>query len=195
MKDRRGLNLWIDAAEGISWRSVKDLTFYNIVGEQRPNGTWKSVVNRSLRYSMTKPEDRIADCGPANVANGYSRIINPEHYEWVSDPACELPQWIELRFKKETEIHSVSAAFDTDLTNPGTCWHPESKRECDPHCAKDYTVEVLSRGNWTCVADVKGNFMRKRTHDFAKMPAEGVRITVLTTWGDRSARIMEIRAE
>ena len=41
----------------------------------------------------------------------------------------------------------------------------------------------------------KDNFMRKRTHNFEPIKAEKIRVTALATWGDPSARIMEIRAE
>jgi hypothetical protein len=36
--------------------------------------------------------------------------------------------------------------------------------------------------------------MRKRTHRFDRVTAEKLRVTVTETWGDPSARIMEIRA-
>ncbi len=195
MMDRRQMQLWIDPAEGISWQEATHQTFYQIAGYQRPDGTWKNSAHVSMRASFKKPEEVPANCGPENTVNGYSRIISAENYEWVSDPACEMPQWIEVRFPKETDISSVSLAFDTDLTNPGTYWHAESKKQGDPRCVKDYAVEVFSKGNWVRIADEKGNFRRKRTHTFDEMPAEKIRLTVFATWGDKSARVMEIRAE
>ena len=138
--------------------------------------------------------EKLADCSPANVINGHSRIRSAEEYEWVSDPAQELPQWIELEFAAPAEIDTVSAVFDTDMTNPGTCWHPASKGDGVPLCVKDYTVEVFADGAWKSVAEVEGNFMRKRTHTFEKVTAEKIRLTVKATWGDKSARVQEIRA-
>lgn len=84
--------------------------------------------------------------------------------------------------------------FDTDMTNPGTCWHPECKGLGVATCVKDYTVEIYCGGKWIPVAEVTENFMRKRTHSFPKISAEKIRIRVNSTWGDPSARIMEVRA-
>jgi hypothetical protein len=36
--------------------------------------------------------------------------------------------------------------------------------------------------------------MRKRIHRFEMLTVEKIRVNVLATWGDRSARIVEIRA-
>lgn len=192
--DRRYIRVWLDAAEGISWRGVKDLPFFSRSGVMNEKGKWNGVANYSYRYSLKEPVERLADCSPENVINGYSRIIDAEHYQWVSDPGQELPQWIELEFEKPAEINSVSIVFDTDMTNPGTCWHPASKAEGVPLCVKDYEVEVYADGAWRRVAEEEGNFMRKRTHGFETVRAEKIRVTVKATWGDRSARIQEIRA-
>jgi hypothetical protein len=134
----------------------------------------------------------LADCGPENVINGHSRILSAKEYEWVSDPAESLPQWLELKFREATEINSVSLVFDTDMTNPGTCTgmkYPEVET-----CVKDYTVEIFDGAEWQTVAEVAGNFMRKRTHTFGVVKAERIRITVTATCGDPSARITEVRA-
>ena len=158
------------------------------------NGEFVIEAVKSYRHSTFEPHDKVANCAPENAINGYSRIVSAEEYEWVSDPAQALPQWLALDFAEPTAINSVSLAFNTDLTNPGTCWHPESKAEGVPVCVKDYAVEVFADGEWRTVADVEGNFQRKRTHGFAAVTAEKIRVTVKATWGDKSARIQEIRA-
>ena len=63
-----------------------------------------------------------------------------------------------------------------------------------PVCVKDYSIEISVGGKWIEIAKVEGNFMRKRIHRFAPLTAERIRVNVFSTWGDRSARIMEIRA-
>ena len=126
------------------------------------------------------------------MINGISRIRTPETYAWVSDPKEALPQWICLDLKAPTEINSVSVVFDTDLTNPGTCWGIKIPNV--PLCVKDYEVEVYADGAWKRIASVEGNFMRKRIHTFETLTAERIRVNVLATWGSPSARILEIRA-
>ena len=44
------------------------------------------------------------------------------------------------------------------------------------------------------MAEVADNFMRKRIHNFDAVTAEKIRVTVTATNGDRSARIIEVRA-
>ena len=78
------------------------------------------------------------------------------------------------------------------MTNPGTAWGIKIPRV--PTCVKDYTVEVFANGDWQKIADIKDNFMRKRIHNFSVLMVEKIRVNVLSTWGDKSARIMEIRA-
>lgn len=191
--DKEILRIWLDPAEGVSWRKVTDLSFHWKAGYwSDEDGRWVLRGDTSYRFARQKPVEVPANCAPENVINGYGRILDAERYEWVSDPAQKLPQSIELTFQKAANIDTVSVVFDTDLSNPGTCWvirYPEV-----PVCVKDYTVEVFDGKTWHKVADEKGNFMRKRNHSFPAMAVEKIRVTALETWGDPSARIMEIRA-
>jgi len=188
------VRVWLEKAEGISWQTAKNRSFFEQAGVRKPDGRWVLTPNWSFRCTNIPPVEELADCGAHNVINGFSRIVDATHYEWVSDPAQQLPQWIEVDFKKQAPMNSVSVVFDTDLTNPGTCWHKESKGPGVPCCVKDYAVEVFDGTAWIPVAKVQGNFMRKRTHAFETVNAEKLRITVNETWGDPSARIMEVRA-
>jgi len=185
--------VWIDPAEDISMQIINGLNMYYRYGEQLSDGTWQVKSGKSYFIQAAKPETVLANCGPEAVCNGYNRIVDEQNYEWVSDPAQTMPQWINLDLQTPTVIRSVSVVFDTDLSNPIVSW--SSKKPNPARCIKDYTVEVFADGKWTTVAAVTDNFMRKRTHSFAPVKAEKIRVTVERTWGDPSARIMEIRAE
>ncbi len=197
VKNRRSygsiIQLQLDPAEGIWWRSFENLSFYCMRAERQSDGSWKETGSKGYAAFAGDPEFKPADASPENVINGYSRIVDPEHFEWVSDPSESLPQWIELTFRNPERIRSVRVVFDTDLSNPGTCW--TSKRPAVPETVRDYDVEVFTGTEWVKTATVKGNFMRKRTHTFEPLKAEKIRITVQATNGDPSVRIMEIRAE
>ena len=192
-KDKRFVRLWLEPVDGIFWRSVKNVSFHFQTGVKDENDEWVMKSTECFRISREEPVEELANCGPENVINGLSRIVDAEHYEWVSDPVQELPQWIELEFEDPTDINSVSVVFDTDLSNPATCWG--LKYPGVSSCVKDYEIEVYNGESWSKVAHVEGNFMRKRTHSFDAVKAEKVKVTVFGTWGDRSARIMEVRAE
>lgn len=186
------LQLWIEKTEGISWRSTDKLSNYRKAGVRDAEGKWKWTQGISLEYSLKIPNDIIADCSPENVINGHSRILSEKDYEWVSDPKETMPQWLELKLQKPTEINTVSLVFNTDMTNPGTYWG--KKYPMVSTCVKDYNVEVYNGEQWIKVADVKDNFMRKRNHSFDAMTVEKIRVNVLATGGDASARITEVRA-
>lgn len=186
------LEFWIEPAKGISWRYLTNLSFYNICGKRSEDGQWRRWACANFAIAVYEPTEDLADCSPENVINGISRIRTPDEYEWVSDPAEALPQWIALELDAPTDINSVSVVFDTDMTNPGTCWGIKIPEV--PTCVKDYEIEVFANGEWQKVASVEGNFMRKRIHNFETLKAEKIRVNVLSTWGDKSARIMEIRA-
>jgi len=186
------VKVWIEPAKGISWRIIDGLNMYYRYGEQTPDGQWKTRSGKSYFVQRNTPEIVMANCGPENVNNGYNRIVDAQNYEWVSDPAQSLPQWVALTFGEKTAINSVSVVFDTDLANPVVSW--SGKRPNPAKCVKDYTVEVFDGESWITVADVQDNFLRKRTHTFEPVQAEKLRITAKETWGDPSARIMEVRA-
>ena len=190
--DKSIVRLWADPAEGVSWREVTDLSFSWKAGWKDPQGRWVMYGDRSYRFNRTKPEEVLANCAPENVINGYSRILDAERYEWVSDSAQKLPQSIELTFRQPAVIDTVSVVFDTDLSNPGTCW--VIRYPVVPKCVKDYEIEVYDGNCWHTVAREKENFMRKRNHSFTPKQVERIRVTAYETWGDPSARIMEIRA-
>ena len=139
-----------------------------------------------------EPVEEIANCSPANVINGHSRILDAQRYEWVSDPKAALPQWLQLDFQEPAAINRIDLVFDTDMTNPGTCWGIKIPHV--PVCVKDYTVEVFDGRSWLQIADIRDNFMRKRVHTFPEFTVERIRVTVKETWGDPSARITEVRA-
>lgn len=190
--ERFSMLLWLDPADGISWRSLEKLSYHTASGIMTADG--RKIMDAGWGYCICvdEPVEILANCSAENVTNGYSRIIDANLYEWVSDPKQELPQWLMLTFKQPAVINTVSVVFDTDLTNPGTCIG--EKMPGVPVCVKDYSVEIFDGIQWNTVAEVQGNFMRKQTHCFTKITTQKIRINVNSTWGDRSARITEVRA-
>ncbi|MBE6596854.1 MAG: FAD-dependent oxidoreductase [Ruminococcaceae bacterium] len=186
------IRIELDEAEGISWRSITNGTMYQSAGEKDADGNWRMKLYVSMCASVSEPYEPAANCAPENVVNGYNRIVDSERYEWVSDPEQELPQWIEVELSEPREIKNVNVCFDTDLVNPGVAWGIKIAEA--PKCVKDYTVEIFDGKSWRKIADEKDNIFRKRTHSFEPMNAEKIKVTALATWGDRSARIMEISA-
>jgi hypothetical protein len=125
--------------------------------------------------------------GPQNVLTGVSRPTSGKINAWVSDPGKPLPQWIQFDFLQEQIIGSVQITFDTNLSIP------RPNRQRDPLTVSDYEIQVRLGNQWNSVATTNGNYQRLRRHSFPKIAADAVRITVLKTNGDPSARIFGVR--
>jgi hypothetical protein len=126
--------------------------------------------------------------GPENVISGVAR---PECWTnlWMSDPLRQLPQWLELDFGRPVTFDTVCLTFDTYLSNrrvQRTPWR-------NPECVRDYELSVWRDDGWTTLLRVEGNFHRRRVHRLGTTMADRLRVTVLATNGDRSARIYEMR--
>lgn len=93
-----------------------------------------------------------------------------------------------LTFGKPASVGEVRLAFDSDLTPL------RIKERMPPVLVKAYAVEGLADGRWIPLADERVNFLRHRVHRFPARVLTAIRVRVDATWGDRSARIFEIRA-
>jgi len=124
--------------------------------------------------------------GPENVTGGMSRAESWTEL-WASDPQEPLPQWIELELERPARLSRVELTFDTNIDRL-VDFGPT------PECARDYEVEVRLGSAWRKVAEVRGNYQRKRRHDFAPADSDALRITVRATNGAPDARIFEVRA-
>jgi len=141
----------------------------------------------ALGCTITPPP---APCGAANVNNGFAW---PEAMPnlWASHPAQPLPQWLELRFERPTELGRVLISFDTQL-GQRISQMPEFWRA--PECAKHWRLLIESDGRWIAVHEETDNHQRRRTVRFEPRRSAALRVEVLATHGAPSARIYDIRA-
>ncbi len=135
----------------------------------------------------------------ANVIDGVTRGVGPATHRWISDPQQKMPQWIELRFRKPARIREVHLTFDTALNRSMTLTlsdHQNAKmiRHAQPETVRDYELQILDKGGAKTVAQVTGNYLRKKLHRFDPVTASGLRLNINATNGDASARVFEIRA-
>lgn len=180
----------LEPAEGLSWQSLACTCFEKWSGRRLNAYRWEADSKRSFAAEFFPEELPLADCSPESVARGASRIVSETEYGWVSDPSEPLPQSITLSWDGEQELHQVQLIFDTDLINPAYSYVtlPIVKRT-----VSDYRVEVSTADGWKTVAEVTDNFLRRNTLSFPAVQSDALRVTVLKTCGDPSARIFEIR--
>jgi len=148
---------------------------------------WRFEQNATLRHYLSDdPQEPIADCTPASVASGVSRPLSEDNYGWVSDPAQPLPQQIDLTYKTPIDVAMIQITFDTDLKNP---LYSYQSLPVVRELVKDY--DVLTDNS--VAVEVRGNQHRLNRHYINARDVKTVSVRVLSTWGDPSARIFEIR--
>ena len=178
--------------EGISWYQKK---------KHVPTGTrsvrWDPQSNNWIPLTgfclvRTCPESK--PYGGDNVISGTAR---PERWTnlWISDSSLEFPQYIELEFRQMETVRSVHLTFDTDLNK--NIYLPEPwgafGAGAMPCCAKDYDISFWRNGCWKTLCEERGNYQRHRVYHFPEICTSKIRVTILATNGDASARIYEMR--
>ena len=145
-----------------------------------------------------KASSETPDGKAVQVSDGINRDIGDgTTHQWRAAMA-QGPQWIELKLKKVAPIDKVHLTFDTGLhrqlrLSGSDAVMKVQVRGPQPETVKDYTIELLKGKNILKSIEIKGNYLRKRIHEFEGILADRIRVTVLETNGDTLARIFEIR--
>ena len=189
--EARYLWLWAEKCDGVFWHTYKSAALDHTRSEREDRKQkFENIRNETHCVLLSKPEILKANCSPENVINGYSRIKDAKDYMWVSSEKESLPQWLELSFDSEKEISGIYLTFDSDMTNPSVL-RPVYN---DPiQLVTGYNVEVLSGEQWVKVAQVEDNILRRRIHHFESIKTKKVRVNVLASNDNKTARIIEVR--
>lgn len=147
---------------------------------------WRQLTASSLALRIT-PQPR--PYGGANINNGHAWVESMPNL-WISDPAQALPQHCELLFKKDTTFSRVEISFDTHLGRHTQGAEGFSRA---PECPKDWRLHARVAGRWVVVHVASDHFQRKCVVNFSPVTADALRLEVLSTNGDPSARVYELR--
>jgi hypothetical protein len=133
------------------------------------------------------------DSHPYESENILSGVSRPEEWTniWVSNPEQKLPAWVKLVFEHPKHFNTIHLTFDTNL-NLAHMSVPGLYRA--PTCVRHYRLwGTATDGNSVLLDECIDNFQRKRIHKFPRRPYESVKLELLDTNGDRSARLYEMR--
>jgi hypothetical protein len=133
-----------------------------------------------------------------NIKNGHTRNIGENINYWESG-TLHNGQFIKADFKKEAEVREVQLRFDSNLTReirPSmSYWATNSQvRGVPGELVKDYTIELINKGEIVALKEVTGNYHRLNKLFFDSITADSIRITVTATNGWSTARIFDIKA-
>ena len=186
-KTTRGLyRINVHPCEGISWSLSTPLPG---VASLYKHKEWRRWANSKDALAL-RLDPLSFPFEPENVINGVAR---PERWTniWISDPKEPFPQSLTLDLGEEVEVSSVYLTFDTFLMVDYWGFTP---LEPIKECVSDYSIEVTDGDNWKTVLEVKGNYQRRRIHKLKPPVATSkLKVVVLNTQGDKSARIYEVK--
>lgn len=157
-----------------------------VTAASQPSGArWRPYTGgRSLVMRITPGSKPFA---AQNVVRGTNR---PDHWTniWISDANRGVPAWIELRWPRRISFNRVEIAFDTNANRRVTL--PLFRY---PECVKDYRLDIGDGTSWIQVAEVEGNYERRRVHRIERVKTDRLRLNVLATNGVPNARVYEVR--
>jgi len=119
------------------------------------------------------------------VLNGVNRAVQVPNC-WISDPSQSLPQSLTLDFVKPVRLGTIQLTFDTDLD-------ARIPPRFSARAVRDYRLWATLNGQERLIVEEAGNYHRRRVHSGDGGLADRVRLEVLATQGDASARIFELR--
>ena len=135
----------------------------------------------------------------SSVINGYSRNIDDDVNEWISDGIRKEGEILTLKLEKLSTINQVRITFDPDLSEERCISVSKAFLEKEPlgpakDLVKDYSVKVLLENKVVFEKKYEGNYQRHCITDLDE-PTVGdeIEITVFSTNGAKDAKIFEVR--
>lgn len=192
------------AIQAIQQRLLRDDAYLIGVCNQDPHDR--------ARLATVSASSALPAGAPANVLSGQTRAVHgalgappqrahPGTHRWMSDPAQGMPAWLELAWDRPIQLGTVELIFDTGMHRPLTLSHSDGFLERmvwgqpQPETVRDYRIEGRVAGRWQPLAEISGNYQRRRVHEVSpEAGVDALRITVTATNGLDHARICEVRA-
>jgi hypothetical protein len=157
----------------------------------RPSISWQDLKAVHHRWNMCLKIDPVQN--PYEGKNMLSGVTRSDYWSniWISHPESSLPQSAVLEFDKSISFNTIYLTFDTNLGLFPNLHMPtwSAPRET----VRDYRLLYENQGEWKEIGTFRHNYLRRRIHNVNRTTADKIKIEVLSTWGDPSARIFEIR--
>jgi hypothetical protein len=182
----------VGAEPGISWQMFSEkeggaslIPAGASAADMPGSSRWRPLTGGRLFCMRAFPEQRPYTA--QNVIRGTNR---PDRWTnlFASDPARDLPAWIELKWPRLIRFNQVQLTFDTDVNRRARL--PMFRY---PDCVKRYEIAIPRGSSWVPVVHEPDNYFRHRVHRFPTVEADRLRVTIHETNGARSARIYEAR--
>ena len=150
------------------------------------------------RFAKVSATSQKPGCPASNVINGYSRNIDDDVNEWISDGIDEKGEILTLKLKEKARVSQVRITFDPDLSEERCISVSKAFLEKEPKgpakdLVRDYSITLLCNGKTVACTQITGNYQRLCVTDFKPVEADEVRVTILATNGSPDAKVFEVR--
>ena len=161
----------------------------DLIEHSHHDAAWKSLnAVGAMRIHPTIPLGEAT-----NVIDGYHRRFSrgPTHM-WMSRPQDGLPQELILEWDQRVAFSRVELSLDNLLASRhDQPW--ESGKRVHPILTKAYDLSIPRAGEWIPVAEESCNYHRFRSHSFASVETDRLRLRILETHGeDGQARVYQV---
>jgi len=200
-----GTAMWYCVEEGITpaklcgdKKHIQRLQQILLRQDQALLGITNTDTNDLARSATVKASNETSDGAAANVIDGYNRDVQDgKTHQWRAEMTNGEP-WIELSWRSPQDIGTIECTFDTGLNrflrlSPEARVQKNQVRGRQPETVSDYKIEAKQGGKVVYENYITDNYLRKVAHNFPKVKADSIRVTVQKTQGDDLARIFEIR--
>ncbi|MFP4052981.1 MAG: FAD-dependent oxidoreductase [Phycisphaerae bacterium] len=122
------------------------------------------------------------------VRDGINRPVDEEMHRW----RCDGGDWIAYRFDKPTRVEQATLLLDSALhKDPQLSWHHPAvthQTELPEELPRRFRLDVRTDGRWQPIYETDDNHRRD-----VRLPigqeVEGVRFTLLATWGGEPSNV------
>jgi len=186
----RGTYVRVDALENpsVRWHVAEELVPGHVSAYDMRTGQMRRFGRGVTLLFRVSPAQA---CYSAKQA--VSGVSRPYRYTnlWRSDPNEPMPQWLELSWEQPVEIGHIRLSFAGQILRDYRSYRELYR---DPQCVKDANIEAFLNGQWVLLHEIRGNYRRRVTVTLDNaVRTERLRITVLSTNGDPSAAVYEVR--
>lgn len=135
----------------------------------------------------------------SKLTNGYRRDQETLDNAWCSEELGEQGAYLELSLDEPKELKQLNIKFDPDfnivlITTPMESIREKLPVELPPVLVRDFKVECYSGGQLLYTKEVVENDKCNWNFDLSEIgPCDKIRITITKTYGDKHARMYEVR--
>lgn len=135
---------------------------------------------------------------PKNINGDYGRKIDENQNAWISNIIDDDGEWINIKFQKPVKAKELLLRFDpnfgaTIFTTQSIMKLRNQVKEMPLELVRDYEVTLSLDGEEIKKIVVEDNFQRVNKYDFDEILTDNINVLVKSNYGDKYARIFEIR--